>query len=163
AGGEGQSEAKPPTPAWPFVILAAVFVVVLGVGASLGVRHFLVPEPDPIETSQINVPTQKPKAPGEATSIDLQIITRGEGTEPGMVRVTWEPPEGAAQDDYFQVRWKDVPEGYEAKYGGWREAYGRNSITLKIPPKLPEQCIEVRTVNPNGLASAPVKKCLPTE
>ncbi|MDN5899838.1 MAG: serine/threonine protein kinase [Brachybacterium sp.] len=163
AGGEGQSEAKPPTPAWPFVILAAVFVVVLGVGASLGVRHLLVPEPDPIETSQINVPTQKPKAPGEATSIDLQIITRGEGTEPGMVRVTWEPPEGAAQDDYFQVRWKDVPEGYEAKYGGWREAYGRNSITLKIPPKLPEQCIEVRTVNPNGLASAPVKKCLPAE
>ncbi|ASK64988.1 serine/threonine protein kinase [Brachybacterium avium] len=163
AGGEWQRAQKPSTPAWPFVLLAAVFVVVLGVGTSLGVRHFLVPEPDPIETTQINVATQKPKAPGEPTSIDLQLITEGEGTDPGMVRVAWEPPDSVTQDDYYQIRWKDMPEGYADEYGVWREAYGRNSITLPIPPQLPDPCIEVRTVNPSGLASAPVEECLSTD
>src|SRR5699024_2101122 len=89
-------------PAWPFVTLAAVLVVVFGVGASLGVRHFLVPEPEPIATSDITAPTAKPDPPGEPTAIEIQIITPGEGTDPGMVRVTWEPPEGVTRDDHYR-------------------------------------------------------------
>src|SRR5699024_12791976 len=38
--------AKPP--AWPFVTLAAVAVILLGIGATFGVRYFFVAEPDPI-------------------------------------------------------------------------------------------------------------------
>ena len=79
-----------------------------------------------------------------------------------MVRVTWEPPEGVTEDDYFQVRWKDMPDNYAEEFGAWREVHGRNSTAMTVPPQLPEQCIEVRTVNPNGLASAPVESCLTT-
>lgn len=159
---EGQRDQKPKIPAWPFVTLAAVLVVVFGVGASLGVRHFLVPEPTPVPTSDINVPTAKADPPGEPTAIELQIITPGKGTEAGMVRVTWEPPEGVTQEDHYQVRWKDMPDNYADEFGAWRAVHGRNSIAVPVPPQLPEQCIEVRTVNPNGLASAPVESCLPT-
>src|SRR5699024_6858925 len=66
-GAPEQQAEKRRTPAWPFVTLAAVLVVVFGVGASLGVRHFLVTEPDDIETSDITAPTQKPEPPGEPT------------------------------------------------------------------------------------------------
>lgn len=160
--GEGRGEEKPKTPAWPFVTLAAVLVVLFGVGASLAVRHFLVAEQPENATSTINSPVQKAESPGEPTAVELQIITPGEGTDAGMVRVTWEPPEGVTEDDYFQVRWKDMPDNYAEEFGAWREVHGRNSTAMTVPPQLPEQCIEVRTVNPNGLASAPVESCLTT-
>src|SRR5699024_2223446 len=83
AGAPEQHESVSTIPAWPFVTLAAVLVVVFGVGASLGVRHFLVPEPEPIATSDITAPTAKPDPPGEPTAIEIQIITPGEGTDPG--------------------------------------------------------------------------------
>ena len=155
-------EEKPKTPAWPFVTLAAVLGVVFGVGASLGVRHFLVPEPTENATSDINTPVAKEDPPGEPTAIDLQSITPGQGTDAGMVRVTWEPPEGVTQEDHFQVRWKDMPDNYMDEFGVWHEVHGRNSTALPVPPQLPEPCIEVRTVNPSGLASAPVESCLTT-
>ncbi|WP_394215663.1 serine/threonine-protein kinase [Brachybacterium vulturis] len=160
--GEEPREEKPRTPVWPFVTLAALLVVVIGVGASLGVRHVLVPEPTPIATTDINVATSKPDPPGEPTAIELQVITPGAGTETGMVRVTWEPPEGVTQEDHYRVRWKDMPENYADEFGLWQEVHGRNSIALPIPPQLPGPCVEVRTINPNGLASAPVEQCLST-
>src|SRR5699024_7783808 len=160
AGPPEQHESVSRIPAWPFVTLAAVLVVVFGVGASLGVRHFLVPEPEPIATSDITAPTAKPDPPGEPTAIEVQIITPGEGTDPGLVRCTWEPPEGVTQPDHYRLRWKDAPASYAHEFGIWRDVYGRNSIAIPVPPQLPEQCVEVRTVNPNGLASAPVESCL---
>src|SRR5699024_1705426 len=138
AGPPEQHGAASRPPAWPFLTRAAVLVVLFGGGASVGVRHFLVPEPEPIATSDITAPTAKPDPPGEPTAIEIQIITPGEGTDPGMVRVTWEPPEGVTQDDHYQVRWKDVPANYADEFGIWRDVYGRNSIAIPVPPQLPE-------------------------
>ena len=159
-GGAPSSAQKAPTPAWPFVALAALLVVVLGVGASLGVRHFVVtPEEGPATTEVNTVVTDSPEAPGEPTALDLQIISEGRGTEPGMARISWEPPEGVSQEAFYRVRWKDMPKNYE-KYGVFQEVYGRNSVTLPIPPQLPGACVEVQTVDPSGPVSASVEKCL---
>ena len=159
--GEDAAEQKQPTPAWPFVTLAAVLIVVLGVGATLGARYFLVPEPDPIATTQINVPVTKQEAPGEPTDIEFQIISSGEGTEKtGRIKVSWEPPAGYTQEDHYLVRWKDLPEQYTDRYGAQIDVYGHNSHVLEIPPQLSPLCVEVQTVNPNGAASAPVEECL---
>src|SRR5699024_620930 len=159
--GEDGAEQKQPTTAWPFVTLAAVLIVVLGVGATLGARYFLVPEPDPIATTQINVPVTKQEAPGEPTDIEFQIISSGEGTEKtGRIKVSWEPPAGYTQEDHYLVRWKDLPEQYTDRYGAQIDVYGHNSHLLEIPPQLSPLCVEVQTVNPNGAASAPVEECL---
>ncbi|HEX7349951.1 protein kinase domain-containing protein [Brachybacterium sp.] len=161
-GEEPPSEEKPRTPAWPFVMLAAFFVIVLGVGATLGARHFLIPEEPPIPTKDVTEVTRPPEDPGEPTSVELQVISTGEGTkENGRVRVTWEPPEGVTQEEHYIVRWADMPKNYE-RFGVQREVHGRNSIVLEIPPQLPEPCVEVTTVNPNGGASGTVETCLET-
>jgi len=52
-----------------------------------------------------------------------------------------------------------MPKNYE-KYGVFQEVYGRNSVTLPIPPQLPGACVEVQTVDPSGPVSASVEKCL---
>src|SRR5699024_3058348 len=56
--GEAHEEAPEPTrktPAWPFVTLAAVFVILLGVGSTIAVRALFIEEPETIATSDVNV------------------------------------------------------------------------------------------------------------
>jgi hypothetical protein len=161
--GEVADEEPPKAPAWPFVTLAAVLIVVLGVGATLGVRYFLIPEPDPIPTSDLDRVTRPAEPPGEPTDLELQVITPGSGAgQTGRVRVTWEPPAGVTQDDYYLVQWTDLPESYDERYGVQFQVHGRNGTVMEIPPQLPEPCLQVRTVNSDGGASAPVEHCLTT-
>lgn len=156
-------DEPPKAPAWPFVTLAAVLIVVLGVGATLGVRYFLIPEPEPIASTDINVaaPPVDPLEP--PTDVQYAIISpEGVADVPGRVRISWEPPAGITQDEHFLVEWKDMPDGYE-RYQQQHEVHGLNSFVLEIPPQLPERCVEVRTVNPNGNASPPAEICLETK
>ncbi|MGO1567310.1 MAG: serine/threonine protein kinase [Brachybacterium sp.] len=159
-GTETADEQTPSTPVWPFVTLAAVLVILLGVGATLGVRYFLIPEPTPVATSEINVATQKGVALEPPTDLDITVIAPEEGTgQPGRARISWEPPAGVTQDEHYIVQWKDMPANYE-QYGVQHEVHGDNSIVVQIPPRLPERCIEVTTVNPNGGASVAAEECL---
>ncbi|WP_341856057.1 hypothetical protein [Brachybacterium sp. GPGPB12] len=47
-----------------------MLVILLGVGATLGVRHFFVEEPDPIATTDINVPEAPEEAPGAPRGLE---------------------------------------------------------------------------------------------
>ena len=152
--------ATPRTPAWPFVTLAAVLVIVLGVGATLAVRHFFVEEPEEIAASEVNAPVAQEDPPGAPRSLELHVLAPEEGTEStGRVQVTWELPENFTQEDHFIVQWDDMPPNYE-QYAQPREVHGRNSVVVEIPPQLEDRCVSVRTVNPNGQASEPEEVCL---
>jgi serine/threonine protein kinase len=156
-----EPEAAPAakTPAWPFVTLAAVLVILLGVGATLAVNHFLTEEPAPIATTDVNVvtdaaPPESPHSQGAAI-----IAPEETGGQRGKVRVSWELPANAREGDHFQVRWKDMPSNYE-QYAVWQDVYGRQSTVIDIPPGLTDRCVEIRTVSPNGNASEPVEACI---
>lgn len=158
--GEETPTVAPKSPAWPFVTLAAVLIIALGVGATFAVRYYLVPEPEAIKTSAITGAATQPEPPGEPTDLNLQMIATEEGPgKPGLVKVSWEPPANLSQDEHFMVKWKDMPANYES-YSTPRPVYGRNSIVFEIPPQLPSPCVEVTTVHPNGGSSKPVEKCL---
>lgn len=151
---------RPSTPAWPFVTLAAVLVILLGVGATLGVRHFFVEEPDEAPTSPINEPVAKEEAPGAPRSLELQVVApEQEGGRTGRVKVAWELPENFSQEDHFIVQWQDLPANYD-RYAVQHEVHGRNSVVIEIPPQLAERCLTVRTVNPNGQSSEAADECL---
>ena len=147
------------TPAWPFVTLAAVLVIVLGVGATLAVNTFLKEEPPPIPTSDTNVVTDvaAPEPPHSQSA--AIILSEGGGGQRGKVRVSWELPANAREGDFYQVRWKDMPPNYE-QYAAWQPVYGRQSHVMDIPPGLTGRCVEIRTASPNGNASAPVEACI---
>ena len=161
AAPEAAEEESGGTPVWPFVTLAAVLVIMLGVGATLGVRHFLIPEPEPIATSQVNTVTRAGAPLEPPTDLTIEVIApEGDGAnETGRVQVSWEPPAGVTEDEYYLVRWKDLPENYD-RFDVTVEVHGENSTVLELPPNLPERCITVQTVNPNGNASQPVEECL---
>jgi hypothetical protein len=90
----------------------------------------------------------------------VEVIVAEEGPgSPGKVQVAWEVPENFTQDDHFVVQWADMPPNYE-EYSAPREAHGRNSIVIDVPPQLPERCVSVKTVSPNGQASEAVEQCL---
>jgi serine/threonine protein kinase len=154
------AEPAPRTPAWPFVTLAAVLVIVLGVGATLAVRHFVVEEPTENPTIDINTADAPQDPPGAPRNVSVEVIVAEEGPgSPGKVQVAWEVPENFTQDDHFVVQWADMPPNYE-EYSAPREAHGRNSIVIDVPPQLPERCVSVKTVSPNGQASEAVEQCL---
>lgn len=137
-----------------------MLVILLGVGATLGVRHFFVEEPDPIATTDINVPEAPEEAPGAPRSLELQVVApEQEGGRTGRVKVAWELPENFAQEDHFIVQWQDLPANYD-RYAVQHEVHGRNSVVIEIPPQLAERCLTVRTVNPNGQSSEAEEKCL---
>ncbi|WP_114856408.1 serine/threonine-protein kinase [Brachybacterium sp. YJGR34] len=158
-----ESEEDPPTsstPAWPFVTLAAVLIIVLGIGSALAVQYFLVPEPEPIATSEIDVATAQGPPPGKPTAVEIEIIAPQEGAgSPARAKVTWEQPENFTEDDFFQVQWVDLPENYD-RYAQPIDVHGRNSTVMEVPPQLPERCATVRTVTANGRSSEPVEVCL---
>jgi serine/threonine protein kinase len=157
---EAAEEERPRTPAWPFVLLAAVAVIVLGVGATLGVRYLFVEEPEPIATIDVNAPVSQGEAPGVPRDVELQVIAPEEGNgSTGRVKVAWELPENFTQDDHFIVQWKDLPSGYE-RYAVQHDVHGRNSVVVEIPPQLDERCLTVQTVNPNGQSSEAEDVCL---
>lgn len=147
------------TPAWPFVTLAAVLVIALGVGATFAVNHFLKEEPDPIATSDVNVVSDaEPPEPPHSQGASVIVPEEG-GGQRGKVRVSWELPANAREGDFFQVRWKDMPSNYE-QYAAWQPVQGRQSHVMDIPPGLSGRCVEIRTATPNGNASEPVEACI---
>ena len=151
---------KPRAPAWPFVTLAAVLVILLGVGATLGVRHFFVEEEEPPPTSPINIADDPEDPPGAPRSVELQVVApEQEGGRTGRVKVAWELPENFAQEDHFIVQWQNLPANYD-RYAVQHEVHGRNSVVIEIPPQLEERCLTVRTVNPNGQSSEAADECL---
>ncbi len=148
------------TPAWPFVTLAAVLVILLGVGATLGVRHFFVEEPDEAPTTLVNAPVDPGEAPGAPRSLELQVVAPEDGAgATGRVKVSWELPENFSQEDHFIVQWQDLPSNYD-RFAVQHEVHGRNSVVIEIPPQLDERCLTVRTVNPNGQSSEAEDECL---
>lgn len=148
------------TPAWPFVTLAAVLVILLGVGATLAVRHYFVDKPGPIETSEINVPEPPAEPPPPPVDPQIVVVVAGElGGETGRARVEWGMPEGIEEDQHFLVEWVDLPENYE-DFQVPHEVHGRSSVTLEIPPGQTELCVQVRTVDPSGPSSEPQQACI---
>lgn len=137
-----------------------MLVILLGVGATLGVRHFFVEEPEEAPSTRVNAPVDPEEAPGAPRSLELQVIApEQEGGRTGRVKVAWELPENFSQEDHFIVQWQDLPANYD-RYAVQHEVHGRNSVVIEIPPQLAERCLTVRTVNPNGQSSEPAKKCL---
>lgn len=147
------------TRTWPWIVLAAVLVVLLGVGTTIGVRALVV-EPEPVTaTSPVNVPTGGAEAPGEPVDPKVVVITEESEGVTGRAKVTWGVPEGYTEDDFFRVRWKDMPDNYE-KFGEWTEQHGRSSEVRDMPPNLKDRCLEVQTVSPDGQSSGIVEACL---
>ncbi|MDN5685938.1 MAG: serine/threonine protein kinase [Brachybacterium sp.] len=155
-----QEEETPKTPAWPFVTLAAFLIVLVGVGATLGVRHFVAPEEKERASIEVNTPDAPREPPGKPTSVGVeQIAPAKEGGVTARAKVEWAYPADYEEGDHFQVHWKDLPENYE-EFSGRENVYGQNSTVLEIPPGIEELCAEVVTVDENGGASGAVQACL---
>ena len=150
----------PRTPAWPFVTLAAVFVIVLGVGSTFAVRTLFIEEPDPIATSDVNVAVPAAEAPEPPHSVTVEVVSpEGEGGVAGKARVSWATPDDFKEDYFYQVRWKDLPANYE-RDAVTHPVHGRSSHTLDMPQGLTGRCVEVQTVTPDGGASDWVEACV---
>lgn len=148
------------TPAWPFVTLAAVFVILLGVGATLVVRTLFIEEPDPVATSDVNVAAPAADAPDPPHSVTVKVVApEGEGGEVGMAQTSWATPDDFKEDYSYRLRWKDMPENYD-RYQVVHPVHGRSAHTMDIPPGLSGRCVEVQTVTPDGGASQWVEACL---
>ena len=148
------------TPAWPFVTLAAVFVILLGVGATLVVRTLFIEEPDPVATSDVNVAAPAADAPDPPHSVTVKVVApEGEGGEVGMAQTSWATPDDFKEDYSYRLRWKDMPENYD-RYQVVHPVHGRSAHTMDIPPGLSGRCVEVQTVTPDGGASPWVEACL---
>ncbi|MGP4916478.1 serine/threonine-protein kinase [Brachybacterium tyrofermentans] len=159
AGAEKDEEQRP-TAMWPYVVLAAVLLIALGVGTTLGVRHVFVEEQPELETTDINVAQAPVEPPGEPTAVSVQIVSpEAAGGVRARAQIAWENPQGFSEGDSFQVRWKDMPEGYE-EYGAPESVTGRSSTVRSVPPGLTGRCAEVRTVAAGGDASEWVEACL---
>jgi len=149
-----------PTPAWPFVTVAAVLVLLLGVGATLAVRHYFVEPEEEIATAEVNGVTKAPAPPGAVTDITFEVIDEADGTgKNGRVQVSWEPPPGVTQDEFYSVKWKDLPSNYDKEFGMAREVHGHQQVVLEVPPNQPELCVEVRTLRDDGAGSEPASAC----
>ncbi|GAA1490011.1 serine/threonine-protein kinase [Brachybacterium sacelli] len=159
-GARQEVEEKPRTPAWPFVALAGVVIVVIGVGATLGVRYFVAPEDQERESISINTPDDPVEPPGKPTDIAVETVAPAKGGGvTARARVEWAYPPDFEDGDHFRVHWKDMPENYE-KFDAWHDVFGRNSKVLEVPPGISTPCVEVVTVDDNGGASAAGEACL---
>lgn len=146
-------------PAWPFVALACVLVLVLGVGATIAVRTAFPSTQEAPPTAEIQDPGGGASRLSPPPEVTLQIITEGQGPEPGKVKVAWTLPADMTEDDYIQLTWENLPEGY----GRYSEpVYERihQSRVISLPPNQPGACLAVRTINDSGGASAPKTVCL---
>lgn len=145
---------------WPYVLLSAVLVLVLGLGTTLLVRHYFA-EPD---EARITRNLDDPVTPAAALKppVDLSttvIAPEKDGGVTGRVQVLWGVPEGFTEDDFFQLQWVDMPSNYE-KFGEVVDVYGRSSAVVEMPPGLKGRCVQVRSAAPGGRASEWVKTCL---
>lgn len=148
------------TPPWPFVALAAVLVVVLGVGTALVVRHITRPEPEQRATVAVNDPAKAQDPPDAPRSVAVAALPALEGSgDTDRATISWDAPENVGEGDYYQVRWKDLPADY-SEHSGWVTVKGRVSTTRSTPPGVSNPCLEVRTVSPGGSRSVAVSTCL---
>ncbi|WP_193105230.1 serine/threonine-protein kinase [Brachybacterium sp. FME24] len=158
-GGDREPAVKQKSPVWPFVLLAAILVIVLGVGATLAVRFLVVPEPEERASTEINTPDIAQEPPGEPTSVTVEVIMPEKDGDTARAQVAWAAPENYGEDDFYQVQWKDLPENYE-KFSETEDVYDHQSLVVEVPPSVAAPCVEVRTVTRDGPASAWVEKCL---
>lgn len=150
------------TPAWPFVTLAAVLVILLGVGATFAVRTYLTDSEEAIDTAPVNAPVEQQEAPDPPTDVSIKVLSAGGAGEPARAQVSWRMPEGFQEEYHYQLRWADLPENYP-DYQVTHDVNGRDSHTLVVPPNLPEVCAEVRTVTPDGgMSNWTEKTCIST-
>lgn len=160
AAGSETDEEQRPAAMWPCVALAAVLLIALGVGTTLGVRHVFVEEQPELETTDLNVAEPPVEPPGEPTAVSVEIVSpEAAGGVRARAQVAWVNPEEFSEGDSFQVRWKDMPEGYE-EYRAPESVTGRSSTVRSVPPGLTGRCAEVRTVAAGGDASEWVEACL---
>lgn len=158
--GPEEDEEQRPAAMWPYVALAVVLLIALGVGTTLAVRHVFVEEQPELETTDINIAETPVEPPGEPTTVSVEIVSpEAAGGVRARAQIAWENPKEFAEGDSFQVRWKDMPEGYE-EYGAPESVTGRSSTVRSVPPGLTGRCAEVRTVAASGEASDWVQACL---
>lgn len=154
------AEAARKTPAWPFVTLAAVFVILLGVGATLAARTLFIEEPDPVATSDVNVAVPAEEDPDPPHNVAVEVLApEEEGGVAGKAQVSWATPTDFKEDYFYQVRWKDLPPNYE-RDDVTHPVHGRTSHTVDMPQGLTGRCLEVQTVTPDGGASDWVEACV---
>ncbi|GAA1712830.1 serine/threonine-protein kinase [Brachybacterium phenoliresistens] len=158
---EGSGSARR-VPAWPFVALAGVLVLVLGIGATIAVRTAFPSAQEAPPTAEIQDPAGGASRLSPPTGVTLQIIAEGQGPEPGKVKVSWTMPADMTEDDYIQLTWVELPDGY-GRYSAPVYERVHQSRVIALPPNQPGACLAVRTINDSGGASAPETVCLSGE
>src|SRR5699024_6464566 len=82
------------TPPSPLVALAAVLVVVLGVGTALVVRHITRPEPEQRATVAVNDPAKAQDPPDAPRSVAVAALPALEGSgDTDRATISWDAPE----------------------------------------------------------------------
>lgn len=152
------------TPAWPFVTLAAVLVILMGVGATFAVRHFFADDTIITDPPPPTGPGEPAASPNPPESVEVQVIApaQSEAGKNARARVQWAMPEGFQDDYFYEVQWVDLPENY-SDFAVKHPQYGRDSIVIEVPPNLSGLCVQVRTLAPNGGASSWEQACLEGE
>lgn len=145
---------------WPYILLAAVLVIGLGLGTTLAVRHFVGDPEAERPTSALNGPESAGPPPNPPEDVVVTVIApEQDGGVPGRAQAAWRLPEGFTEEDFFEVRWAGMPANYE-KFSTPVPVYGRSSRVLEMPPGLKGRCVEVRTNAADGQSSEWVKGCL---
>lgn len=157
-------ETQRGAPAWPWVLLATVLVLAVGVGAMFTVRTLA-----PVEKPTIPVATSSdPMIGGDddisaPAKVTVATVRKQKGTTPGKAQISWPQPKGFTTKDSYQVQWKDVPGDYDPQYSEPHEVKGRSSVVLDVPPGLKKTCAKVRIIRKDGQASPWTTGCLPTK
>ncbi|GAB2546550.1 serine/threonine-protein kinase [Brachybacterium huguangmaarense] len=150
--------ARPALPAWLVVTLAAVAVVVLGIGSVLVVRSAFpeIPEPvDAVTQSAVPIVAGSPDAKVDAEAIQIEIIEMGAVDK---ARIAWPRPEGVTADDTYRVRW-DIAEDNYGRYAQPVSVKGYDSVVLDMPPNQSEVCIIVQVMLADGRPAGESRTC----
>lgn len=149
-------EPEEKAPVWPWVLLASLLVIGLGVGATLGVRYLIddddepAPPPPPPPTVDLQMP------PNPKIDVFAEAVPGGQLAK---AQLSWSNSPGAPEGTYYQVRWDELPDGYTADYGEWQNVHGRTSVVLDVPPNLEKTCFVVRAAY-EGSVSQGTRTCV---
>ncbi|PWH05035.1 serine/threonine protein kinase [Brachybacterium endophyticum] len=150
-------------PVWPFVVLACVLVVGLGVGTMAFVRStFVVPE-EPTTTAATTQDTWEVQAEDLPTNVQTTVLEKEHGTSPATVQISWDTPHGMSSNDDIAAEWVDLPEEYGDAETQTR-ARGGSSVTLPVPLQWDEPCFTLTVVSKDGdVGPATKKTCMDVE
>ena len=156
---ETEATAGRRVPVWPFVVLAVLAIVGLGIGSTLAVRT-LFTEAEPSRPTEQKSKMNTAAAPlGDPGNLTVDMIVPESPGVPGRAQISWSQADGAAESTYYVVQWVDLPKNYE-KFGKAKEVYGRQSTVTLAPPGLPEACVNVTARDRDGRTSGTVQTCL---